>query len=104
MMMRSRMIEKLGDGVADLVESGPVQVAKYDPLLGFLFRGFDEAHLRCEISPRLAVEDQSVDPRPKLRVHRFGKIILPPKIKRQIGIEVGENNARQQFYTRPFQQ
>src|SRR5256885_16307008 len=103
MMMGRRVIKKLRDGVADLVESRPIEIAKHDALFRFLLRGFDETHLRAKVSPSLAVENQPIDPLPKLRVHRFGKIVLPPKIKRQIGIEMGKDNTRQEFYAWTFQ-
>jgi len=101
--MRRRMIEELRNSMAHLVESCPIEIAKYDPLFCFLLRSFDEMHLRAKILPRLAIEDQPIHPRPKLRVHRVGKIVLPPKVKWQVGIEVGKDNAREEFYARAFQ-
>src|SRR5207244_9446598 len=103
MMMGRRMIKKLRDCVADLVESRPIEIAKHDALFRFLLRGFDETHLRAKVSPSLVVENQPIDPLPKLRVHRFWKIVLPPKIKRQIRIEMGKDNTRQEFYAWTFQ-
>src|SRR6202011_3450698 len=103
MMMRRRMIEKLRDGGTHLVEPRPIEIAKHDSLLRFLLRGFDQAHLRVKIFPRLAIEYQSIDPLPKLRIHRFGEIVLPPKIKREIGVEMGKDNARQECHARTFQ-
>src|SRR5438046_6105374 len=103
MMMRRRVIEELRNSMAHLVESCPIEIAKYDPLFCFLLGSFDEMHLRAKILPRLAIEDQPIHPRPKLRVHRVGKIVLPPKVKWQVGIEVGKDNAREEFYARAFQ-
>src|SRR5204863_326630 len=103
MMMRRRVIKELRNSMAHLVESCPIKIAKHDSLFRFLLRGFDEMHLTAKILPRLAIEDQSIDPRPKLRVHRVGKIVLPPKVKWQVGIEVGKDNAREEFYARAFQ-
>src|SRR5207302_4144051 len=97
MMMRRGMIEKLRDGVADFIKARPIEVAKHDPLFRFLLRSFNEPHLCAKVRPSLAVENQSVDPGPKLRIQRFGKIVLPPKIKRQIGIEMGKDNTREEF-------
>src|SRR5437660_5027257 len=34
---------------------------------------------------------------PYTTLFRSGKIVLPPKIKRQIGIEMGKDNTRQEF-------
>src|SRR5260370_32359561 len=102
MMMRSGMIEKLCDRVADFVESRPIEIAKHDPLFRFLLCRFDEPHLRAKVFPGLAIEYQPIDPRPKLRIHWFGKIVLPPKIKRQIGIEMGKDNTRQKLNARTF--
>src|SRR4029077_301980 len=92
-MMRRGMVEELRDRVTDLVESRPIEIAQDDALPGFLFGGLDRTHLGIETFPSLAVEDQSVDPCPKLRIHNLREIILPPKIERQIGIEMGENDA-----------
>src|SRR5262249_58126692 len=99
-----RMIEKLRDCIADFVEPRPIQIAKSDALPRLLLRGFDARHLRCEISPGLAVENQTINPGPQLRVHRLGKIVLPPKIKRQIGIEKRETDARQKLSERTIRQ
>ncbi len=43
------LIKKLRDGVADLVESRPIEIAKHDALFRFLLRGFDETHLRAKV-------------------------------------------------------
>ena len=56
-------------------------------------------HLRAKIFPALAVIDHSIDPRPKLRIHRFAEFLLPPEIKRQVGIQMRENYAWQQGRT-----
>src|SRR2546423_109659 len=103
MMMRSRMIEKLGDGQPSFIEARPVQIAQHDPLFRFLLRGLDQTHLRFEILPTLAVVDEAIDPGPKLRVHRIVQLALPPKIKRQIGIKMRENNIWKQTRARTFQ-
>src|SRR5438105_7896617 len=89
--------------MAYLVEPCPIEIAKHDPLFCFLLRGLDEMHLSAKVIPGLAVENQPIDPSPKLRIHRFGKIVLPPKVKWQVGIEVGKDNAREEFYARAFQ-
>src|SRR5207248_8380924 len=60
-MLGSWMIEKLRDGVTNLVEPGPVQIAKNNPLLGFLFCSFDQLHLLPEVFPTLTVETPCVD-------------------------------------------
>src|SRR6266480_5535727 len=104
MMMRGRMIEELREREADLIQPRPIQIAKYDPLPGFLLRGLDQVHLCGKILPRLAVVDDTIDPGPKLRVHWFVKFLLPPKIKGQVRIQVRKNDARQQLRTRPFEQ
>src|SRR5437879_7349827 len=97
MMMRRRMIKKLRDCVADLVESRPIEIAKHDALFRFLLRGFDETHLRAKVSPSLAVENQPIEPLRKLRAQRLGKIVLPPERNGQIRIEMGKENTRQAF-------
>ena len=53
-------------------------------------------HLRVKIAPGLAVVNHAIDPGPKLRVHRSAKFLLPPEIERQIGIELRENNVREE--------
>src|SRR5947207_9527259 len=102
-MMRRRMIEELCDGIAHLIESCPIEIAKHDPLFRFSLRGFDETHLR-EIFPDLAVENQPINPLPELRIHWIGEIVLPPKIERQVGIEMRKDNAWQPFYAGAFEQ
>ena len=91
------MIEKLGESETEMNESSPIQITEHDALFGFALRHLDQAYLGVEIAPRLAVVNQSINPRPKLRVHRLGKFRLPPKIEREIGIELGKNNAREQL-------
>src|SRR5207237_9117551 len=86
------MIEKLGESETEMNESSPIQITEHDALFGFALRRLDQSHLGLEIAPRLAVVNQSIDPRPKLRIHWLGKICLPPKIERESGIEGGEKN------------
>src|SRR5207237_10414954 len=100
----ARMIEELGEGQAEMNKSGPIQITQHNALFGFALRSLDQAHLGVEIVPRLAVVNQSIDPRPKLRVHRLGKFRLPPKIKREVGIEMGTDNVREEFDRRVFEQ
>ena len=61
-------------------------------------------HLRAKIIPGLTVINDTIDPRPKLRIHRFTEFLLPPKVKRQVRIQVGENNARKQSRAHAFEQ
>ena len=91
-MMRGRMIEELRERETNLVQSRPIQVAEDDALFCLCLRGVHETHLRLKIAPWLAVVDDSIDPRPKLRIHRLAKFVLPPK--RRIRIQVRENNIR----------
>lgn len=97
------MIEELGEGEAETNEPRPIQITQHNALFGFALRSLDQAHLGVEIAPRLAVVNQSIDPRPKLRIHRLSKFRLPPKIEREIGIELGKNNAREEFDRRAFE-
>ncbi len=86
--MRGRMIEELGKRETNAVESCPVEIAENNSLLRFLLYRLHQAHLRAEILPALAVVNDSVDPRPELRVHRFTEFFLPPHIEGQIGVEM----------------
>src|SRR5260370_32985549 len=104
MMMRCRMIEELSECGADLVQSRPVQIAKHNPLLCFLLRGLNQAHLSGKILPRLTVVNDSIDPRPQLRFHRLMQFALPPKIKRQVRIQVREYKAWQEACAWAFEQ
>src|SRR5215472_11212904 len=52
-------------------------------------------YLRAKIAPAMAVEDHSIDPRPKLRINLLVKFFLPPKIKRQVRIQIGEDDVWQ---------
>src|SRR5581483_12206265 len=101
-MMRRRMIEKLCDGITNLVETGPIQIAKSDPLFCFALRGLNAAHLLVKILPNLAVKNYAIDPCPKLGVYFRGKFVLPPKIEREIGVQVREDDIRQLIHTRTF--
>ena len=83
-MMRSRMIEELCDGEADIVQARPILVAQDQALLRFAMSSFDQRHLRGKIFPVVAVVDESVDPLPELRIHGFAELLLPPEIERQI--------------------
>src|SRR5205807_8075215 len=103
-MLRGRMIEELGEGQAETNEPRPIQITQHNALLGSALPSLAQVHLGVEIVPRLALVNQSIDPRPKLRVHRLGKFRLPPKIKREIGIELGKDNAREEFDRRAFEQ
>src|SRR2546430_15003176 len=104
MMMRAWMIEELGEGRAETNEPGPIQITQHNALFGLALRSLDQAHLGVEIVPRLAVVNQSIDPRQKLRVHRLGKFRLPPNIETEIGIELGKDNTREEFDRRAFEQ
>jgi hypothetical protein len=94
MMMRGRMIEELGECEANLIQARPIQIAKHDALSCFLLSGLDQVQLRAKILPSLAVVDDAIDPRPKLRIHRLTQFFLPPEVEGQVGIQVRENNAR----------
>ena len=102
--MRSGVVEELREREAKVVQPRPIQVAQNDALLGFASRGLNQLHLRAEIFPGLAVVDESVDPFPELRVHRVMEFALPPKIKRQIGIELRKNHVRQEPGAWAFEQ
>jgi hypothetical protein len=95
-MMGRAMIEKLREGKAQLHQTYPVQVTQDDALSGFLLGCLNQLHLLVEITPVLAVVDHPIDPGPELRVHWGAELLLPPKIEREVRIELGENNVRQQ--------
>ena len=82
------MIEELRQCETSSVQSRPIQVAKHDALFCFRLCGLHETHLRLKILPGLAVVDDSIDPRPKLRIHRLTEFLLPPKVERQVRIEI----------------
>ena len=71
--------------------------------LASCLRGFDQAHLPVEILPFLAVVNEAIDPGPKLRVHRIVKLALPPKMEREIGIQMREDDAGKKICTRAFE-
>src|SRR5947207_524983 len=96
-IMRPGMIEELGYPEPELDQAGPVEIAKDNALFRFRLGGFHSSHLAVKIPPRLAVINYTVDPGPELRVHRIVKFTLPPKMKGEIGIEMRENDIRQQF-------
>src|SRR4030095_11946057 len=103
-MMRSGMIEELREREAKVVQSRPIQVTQDQALLRFALGCFDQRHLRGKIFPAVAVVDESGDPLPELRVHRVMEFLLPPKIKRQIGIQIREDDAWQLCGASAFEQ
>src|ERR1700745_3654458 len=103
-MMRRGMVEELREREAKFAQPRPIQVAQHQALLRFALSCFDQRHLRWKIVPAVAVIDESIEPLPQLRVHRIVKSPLPPKIKRQVRIQIGENDARQLFGASAFEQ
>ena len=95
-MMGRGMIEKLREREAEVNQANPVQVAQDNALPCFALCRLDQLHLLVEIAPDLAVVDHAIDPGPELRVDRGAEFLLPPKIEREIGIELGKDNVRQQ--------
>src|SRR5689334_15670916 len=96
MMVRGRMIEKLGESEPDPVNARPIQIAKDDAVSRLPFRIFKVLELLWKVHPALTVVDQAIDPGPKLRNDRIVKLPLPPKIKRQIRIQLREDNVREE--------
>src|SRR5262249_49722602 len=103
-MMRSGMIEELREREAKVVQPRPIQVAQDQALLRFALSCFDQRHLSGKIFPAAAVVDKSVDPLPELHVHRIMEFPLPPKIKWQVRIQIGENDAWQLCGASAFEQ
>src|SRR5689334_21277413 len=103
-MVRSRMIEKLRECEAKIVQPRPIQVAQGQALFRFALSCFDQRHLRGKIFPAVAVVDESIDPLPELRVHRVTQFPLPPQIKWQVRIEIRENDAWQLCCAAAFEQ
>ena len=81
-MMRRRMIKELRERETHIVQARPIQVAKHDPLFRFFLRGLHQALLRAKIVPDLAVIDDSINPCPKLWIHRLTEFLLPPQVER----------------------
>src|ERR1043166_6138489 len=102
MMMRSRVVEELRQRITNFVEARPVQVAQDKALFGFALGRFDQSKLLVEITPVFAVENEPVYPRPKLRIHRIMQIALPPKVKREIRLEMREDDVRKKIRTCTF--
>src|SRR5947207_14221710 len=94
-MMRSGMIEELRQREAKFVQPRPIQVAQDQALLRFALSCFDQRHLCGKIFPVVTVVDESVDPFPELRVHRVMEVPLPPEIKWQVRVQIGEDAAWQ---------
>ena len=82
------MIEELRERETNLIQSRPIQVAKDDALFCLGLCRLHETHLRAKILPGLAVIDDSIDPRPKLRIHRLMEFVLPPKVQGQVRIQI----------------
>jgi hypothetical protein len=98
------VVEELSKREPNLDEPGPIQIAENDSLLRVGLSRFQALDLGAEIVPALAVVNNAIDPRPELRVHRVGKFALPPEIEREIGIELGKNDVRQEPRRRSFEQ
>src|SRR6266567_2383225 len=103
-MMRGGMVEELRECEAKVVQPRPIQVAQDQALLRFALSCFDQRHLCGKIFPVVAVVDESVDPLPELRVHRLTEFSLPPQIKWEVRIEIGEDNAWQLSSASAFEQ
>ena len=72
--------------------------------LGFVLRAVSTRRICARNFPIVAVVDEAIDPGPELRIHRIGKFLLPPEMKRQIGIQMRKDDARQQICARSFEQ
>ena len=79
-------------GETPRVKACPVEVAE-DPASS-IRRGkvTDDRELMRRIFPCAAVKNEAIDPTPEFLIERFGEFRFPPKAKREIGIEVRENN------------
>lgn len=87
------MVEHTGKGEAPSVKACPVEVAKH-PAGGI--RGGKVANDRKlvrGIFPRAAVKNEAIDPAPKFLIQWFGEFRFPPEAKREIGVEVREDNV-----------
>src|SRR6266404_9971688 len=94
-MVRSGMVEELREREAKVIQPRPIQVAKHNTLVGLLLHQLEQTCLRAKIAPAMAIVDHAIDPRPKLWIHRFAKFFLPPKIKRQVRIQIRKDDAGQ---------
>ena len=102
--MRSGMIEELCERQSKSIQTRPIQVAQGQAMLRFALSFFDQRHLCGEIFPAVGVVDESVDPLPELRVYRVVEFPLPPKIKWQVRIQIGEDDARKLSSASAFEQ
>ena len=98
------MIEKLRERESKSIQALPIQVAQDQAMLCFALSCFDQRHLCGEVFPAVAVVDESVHPLPEVRVHRVVEFPLPPKIKRQVRIQIGEDDARKLCSASAFEQ
>src|SRR6478672_7521227 len=95
-MISRGMIEELRQRDAEVHQAHPIQVTEDDAVFCFVLRRLDQLHLLIELAPGLAVVNDPIDPGPKLRIERSAKLLLPPEIERQIGVELREDDIGQE--------
>ena len=93
----SGVIEEAREGVAPRLEAGPIQIAQDGALVFSRREMAKHGKLMRWIVPLPAVVDEAVHPGPERFIERFGQVALPPKTKRQVGIEMGKNNVGQRM-------
>ena len=92
---RGGQVEDLGHGVAQVEEACPVEIAECGARTGKRPDFLQDTELRGGGGPRVAVDDEPVDPAPESRVRIGMQVALPPEVERQVGVEVGEDDAGQ---------
>ena len=83
----------------------PVQITKQDAVFRFRLGGFDVLHLRAEITPVLAVVDNTIDSTPRVAGPLIGEILPATKGKREeVGVEMRKNDIGKEPGARPFEE
>ena len=95
---RTRVVEKLCQRESRAKQPRPIQVAKNSADFGESADLLNQLELLCRRLPLRAVVDEAVHPSPELFVEGFAKVALPPKVKRQIGIEMRKDDIRERAY------
>lgn len=90
---RSGFVESEGECASESEASDPVEVTNVDASAGAIDNALKALKLLARVNPIATVEDELVDPRPDLGVGGRREIFVPPKVQREVVVEVGENEA-----------
>ena len=71
----------------------PVKIAKDGAYFGEVGNLPDEIKLLLGIDPFATVKEESIHPSPELAIDGRTEVGLPPEYEREVGVEMGKNDA-----------